>query len=572
LSQISTFNLIFVESLPSSSYFLENVTGESPLSFVTDAFKAVHAAFQELNSQVSTLPAIRPAMMKLFNEIVKLEAELKRKEQQPTPSGKETETHRRLENAKSIIAEKNLEKLLDFAVDSLIRMTGADRGFLASLSDDGNLELYAARSISSGEIEDTNSQISKTILRETLAAGTIRQVQSGEDGFQYLSIMNLNIGSVLSFPISDDGKPVAILYLDRKTGNNPFDSSKNQELMEFCQMLAPKLRQLKIMNDLETRAAEEPETEFIFPGVTGQSGVFRDIIKMTKRVSVTEASVLILGESGTGKELIARAIHDNSKRKTGPFIAVNCSAIPAELIESELFGYEKGAFTGANARKPGKFELADKGTIFLDEIGDLSLDLQSKFLRVLQSRQLDILGGKQPLPLDVRVIAATNRNLKLMAESQKFREDLYYRLNVVSLTLPPLRSRRTDIPVLVHYFIEKIRARMGETPYLITDEALDVLINYKWPGNIRELENVIERGMILCENYRIERRDLPPEILEDAPPAPTSEELNFEDLVSDFKQELIAKALHKANGNKSLAAQMLGISRNYFHQLLNKQA
>lgn len=542
-------------------------TKDPAVASVQDLLKNLHDAFRELDQQTALRPELKPAAMKLFTELVRLEAALKKT---PEPAGKpDPADARRLEQAKSILAEKNLGNLLNFAVDSLIRMTGADRGFLASLSETGDLELYAARSISTGEIEDPNSQISKTILRETLSSGTIHQVSPEKSGFQYQSIRHLQIGSVLCFPVSDEGLSVAILYLDRQTGD--FDASKNQDLMEFCQMLAPKIRLLKQMNDLVKKTEQQAEPEFRFPGVSGQSGVFRDILKMTRRVSATDATVLVLGESGTGKELIARAIHDHSKRKTGPFVAVNCSAIPADLIESELFGYEKGAFTGANSRKPGKFELADGGTLFLDEIGDLNADLQSKFLRVLQSRLLDVLGGKSPVPIDVRVIAATNRNLKLMTESQKFREDLYYRLNVISIHLPPLRNRRADIPALVHHFLAKIGTRNGLGPCQITDEALESLLGYKWPGNIRELENVIERGLILCEDNLIRQKDLPAEILEESPLQPVSETMDFDNLVSEYKQELVAKALARSGGNKSQAAQILGISRNYLHQLLNRQ-
>lgn len=540
-------------------------------SSVNDSFKKIHSLFSELTQQVADQPMAKGSIIQIFSELVHLESSVKhlQKDSVKTQSASVPDISL-YQQAKSILLESDLENLLNFSVDAIIQITQANRGFIAVLTPSGSFDLYVARSIGSKEIEDPNSRISKTILRETLTEGSLKNIEIDHDpSNKYQSIQNLNIGSVLSFPIEFKGKYIAILYLDKDENEPPFDPTKNRELLEFCQLLAPKINQLKEASENEELRAKTVEIPFQFDGLIGRSQVFNDVLKLTGRVSKSEANVLVLGESGTGKELIAKAIHSSSNRKSGPFVAVNCSAIPDDLIESELFGYEKGAFTGANQRKPGKFELANNGTIFLDEIGDLNFDLQSKLLRVIQDRKIDVLGGKQPLPVNVRVIAATNRNLKSMTETRQFREDLFYRLNVVSINLPPLRSRRIDIPLLTSYLLDKLSERSGKSNFMIDELALNALIDYDWPGNIRELENVLERAMILSENYKISLKDLPPEIVDDIDiDAPM--EMNFDELVENYKRELINKALAKSNGNKSQAAKMLGISRNYFHQWLNR--
>ncbi|NUQ82675.1 MAG: sigma-54-dependent Fis family transcriptional regulator [Bacteroidetes bacterium] len=513
---------------------------------------------------------IRLSVQKAFHDVMILEALLMKSAGSPDRGTPDT----RLEQARTILGEKDLGKLLDFALDTLVAMTSANRGFLTTLSADGAVDVFTARRIGHQEVMDPGSQISRAILSDSLrqSPGQPLIISSRDQPGRYETIQRLEVGSVLAFPIHWEGELVAVLYLDRDETAEPFQTGFLPSLMEFCSMLAPRLFQLRRLRDLETMATPAiPENEFIYEGVIGNSGVFRDTIRITRRVAPSEATVLILGESGTGKELIARAIHRNSRRKSGPFVAVNCTAIPADLIESELFGHEKGAFTGALQRKPGKFEQAAEGTIFLDEIGDLPLDLQGKLLRAIQERTFDRVGGTQPVQVDVRVVAATNRNLRSMVETQQFREDLYYRLNVISLHLPPLRNRKTDIPLLVRHLLPALEQKNGLSGTVVADEAMEALVTWGWPGNIRELENVLERAMILCENGVIRLRDLPPEILDDAPDIRPSGEMNLEAQLAAFRQQLLLQALEKSAGNKSQAARLLGISRNYLHQLLNRQ-
>jgi len=309
---------------------------------------------------------------------------------------------------------------------------------------------------------------------------------------------------------------------------------------------------------------------YAHPNVVARSAKMQEVLAMVERVAQTNSTVLLGGESGVGKDLIARAIHEKSRRASGPFIKINSTAIPESLLESELFGYEKGAFTGATSSKPGKFELADKGTLFLDEIGDVPPATQVKLLRVLQEREFERLGGTRTLKVDVRLIAATNRDLRAALEQGTFREDLYYRLNVVPVDIAPLRERREDIPELVQLFIARFSAESGKAITSIKPEAMQMLVNYYWPGNVRELQNIVERAAALASGPVLETGD----IHLDAPRSKsTNSGNNFlpEGMtLEQWEDEMIREALRRANGNKSQAARLLGLSRNALRYRLTK--
>jgi len=300
--------------------------------------------------------------------------------------------------------------------------------------------------------------------------------------------------------------------------------------------------------------------------IIGNSWSLRQALKQVEIVAPTDATVLVLGETGTGKELIARAIHDASPRRRRPFIKMNCAAIPSSLLESELFGHERGAFTGAVAQRIGRFELADGGTLFLDEVGEIPLELQPKLLRVLQERELERLGGTRTLRFDVRVVAATNRDLRGMVGTQRFRDDLYYRLNVFPIAIPPLRERPEDIEALVHHFVHQFARRMNRDIDLIPNETLDALRRHPWPGNVRELENVIQRAVILSTGARL---TLPPISIE---PGPQSH-LKEPETLKGKERACIARALQEANwviGGPRGAAARLGLKRTTLHSLLKR--
>ncbi len=293
--------------------------------------------------------------------------------------------------------------------------------------------------------------------------------------------------------------------------------------------------------------------------VIGGSPAFRRMMTLVDQVADSSASVLIQGESGTGKELVARAIHERSPRQAGPFIAVNCAALPETLLESELFGYEKGAFTGAGGRKEGRFELADGGTLFLDEVADLSPVTQPKILRVLQEGEFERLGGTRSIRVDVRVVTATNQDLTQMVRDKRFREDLFYRLNVITLTVPPLRERREDIRVLAQHFLRVYAAKNNRRLEGVTDEAIRRLEAYAWPGNVRELENVIERGVVLARGALVDVSDLPEEIAGATPLPEGVLSIRIGTPLAEVEQRLLDETLRVTKGNKTLTARLLGI-------------
>jgi DNA-binding NtrC family response regulator len=321
---------------------------------------------------------------------------------------------------------------------------------------------------------------------------------------------------------------------------------------------------------LEVRALREENRElkaelgrrYEYDNIIGRSPAMQEIFAAIDRVAPTRATVLLAGESGVGKDLIARAIHFHSPRRDRPLVKINCSALPENLMESELFGYEKGAFTGAQTSKPGKFEQADTGTVFLDEIGDVPAPIQVKLLRILQEREFERLGSNVTRRIDVRVVAATNSDLRAALEQGTFREDLYYRLNVVPLNIPPLRERKQDIPFLANHFVRKLAPENGCQVERITDAGMEKLIAYYWPGNVRELENVIERSLVMCSATALDAADIKLEA-DRRPRAQTETHFIPDGLTLDtYEQEIIREALRRADGNKSQAARLLGLTRN----------
>ena len=333
-----------------------------------------------------------------------------------------------------------------------------------------------------------------------------------------------------------------------------------------------------VRKELDThRLREENRTlrealgrRYEYKNIVAQSEKMQEVLARVERVAPSNATVLIGGESGVGKDLIARAIHEHSQRASGPFVKINSTAIPENLLESELFGYEKGAFSGATTSKPGKFELADKGTLFLDEIGDVPATIQVKLLRVLQEREFERLGGTKTLKVDVRLIAATNRDLRAALEEGTFREDLYYRLNVVPIDMPPLRDHKEDIPALVKFFLDKFAKEAGTAAKTITPAAMKLLAEFDWPGNVRELGNVIQRAVTLLEGSTIDVADIHLDSRSQRNNSGGQFVLPQGMTLDQWEQEAIRGALSRANGNKSLAARMLGLSRNALRYRLSQ--
>ncbi|MBW2305696.1 MAG: sigma-54-dependent Fis family transcriptional regulator [Deltaproteobacteria bacterium] len=304
--------------------------------------------------------------------------------------------------------------------------------------------------------------------------------------------------------------------------------------------------------------------------IIGKSPAFLKVLETVQLVAPTDATVLILGETGTGKEIIANLIHEGSKRAKGPFVKVNCAALTETLLESELFGHEKGSFTGAHQRREGRFQMASKGSIFLDEIGDMSLATQAKVLRVLQGGEFEPVGSSQTIKVDVRVIAATNRDLQKEAESGNFRQDLFYRLNVVPLQIPPLRDRKEDIPLLAEYFLNKYSSKNRKKDIMgFEPKALDILIRHHWPGNVRELENAVERAVIMCRSALISPRDLP-QVLQESGGEETPAIFPEDTSLKEMEKQWILQTLEKAEGNRTRAAEILGITRRTLQMKLSE--
>jgi transcriptional regulator with PAS, ATPase and Fis domain len=330
-----------------------------------------------------------------------------------------------------------------------------------------------------------------------------------------------------------------------------------------------KIEQFASVFDRVTSVLSRMDARHFFPQIIGESLAMRGLLSLIKKVAPTDSTVLILGESGTGKELVATSIYENCLRKNKPFIKLNCAAIPTELLESELFGHEKGAFTGATKFKPGKFDMANEGTLFLDEIGDMPLNLQSKILRVIQEKEFYRVGGSNTIKVDVRFIASTNQNLETLVQEGKFREDLYYRLNVFTLHLPPLRERKEDLPLLVDYFLQNLAKKVE-----ISSVALQMIMAYTWPGNIRELKNVIESAAVIAENGFIEPAQLPGQITGAFSTDSNSKEfslpvnLPLDERINEIEKSMIIEALRKTGGVQVRATELLGINqRSLWHRI-----
>ena len=410
--------------------------------------------------------------------------------------------------------------------------------------------------------------VSRTILNKVKRERTAilsKHILQSEFG-RSKSLYGAGVESVLCAPLQVGRQYQGAIYLET-TERQGFDEEHLRLLTIISGISAVAFQRSWHLEQLEAETERLRADLDLQHNMVGESSQMRELYTLISRVAATESTVLIRGESGTGKELAARALHKNSVRASFPFVAINCAAISESLLESELFGHEKGAFTGAIALKKGKLEVAHRGTLFLDEIGELAPTLQSKLLRVLQEQEFERVGGTKPLSIDIRLIAATNRDLEQGLKDGNFREDLYYRLNVVNIEIPTLREHLEDIPLLVQFFIAKLGAKCGRTVSGISEEALSLLENYHWPGNVRELQNVIERAIVLGSGQLILAKDLPRELqrLENSAGVLPS---SFHEAVREKKKELILAAIVRTGGKMSEAARLLDLQPTYFHRLV----
>ena len=413
-------------------------------------------------------------------------------------------------------------------------------------------------------------RISRTIARQVLHDGVAVIGNDFLNDQQFLpteSIVAAQIRSLLCVPLLVFGSKLGVIYADTTRPAAQLDEHHLHLLTAIASVAAIALEHARYVEWLEGENRRLQEEINIEHDMVGDSTRMRDVYQFVSRVAPKDSTVLIRGESGTGKELVARAIHRTSKRGNRPFVAINCAALTESLLESELFGHERGAFTGAITQKKGKIEVADGGTLFLDEIGELALPLQAKLLRVLQEREFERVGGTRPIKVDIRLIAASNRNLDEAVKTNLFRQDLFFRLNVVSVTLPPLRDRREDIPLLASHFLQRY-ARAADRPIIgISPEAHALLRNYDWPGNVRELQNALERAVVLGLSDHIRPEDLP-EALVETNQRVDDGVLRYHDAVNSVKRQLILRAIEQAGGNFTEAAKLLDLHPNYLHRLV----
>jgi transcriptional regulator with GAF, ATPase, and Fis domain len=381
------------------------------------------------------------------------------------------------------------------------------------------------------------------------------------------SVQAALLQSLLAAPLTGSEGTLGVLYLDTREPGVRFDERHLELLTAAAGIASAALANVRHMEALEE---ENRRIEAALDaGMVGESPRMREIERLLARVAKTDSTVLLRGESGTGKEVAARALHRGSLRAGKPFVAINCATLSETLLESELFGHERGAFTGAVERRTGKIEAAQGGTLFLDEVGELPPKLQAKLLRVLQEREFERVGSARPIKADIRLIAATNRDLEKAMREGSFREDLYYRLNVITVALPSLRERREDIPLLASHFATLFGKKLGRRVAGFTPEARSCLLRHGWPGNVRELANAIERAVVLGEGELIHPEDLPETLLESAPAADRTEPLGkYHDAVNDFKKRLILDAIDQAGGNISRAAELLDLNPTYLHRLI----
>jgi len=414
-------------------------------------------------------------------------------------------------------------------------------------------------------------EVSATVVRQVMTEATALLANDLVEGSAALtseSLRSARISSLMCVPLVLFGRSVGVIYLTTTGAATHFDEDQLRLVTIFSGIAAVALNNARRVERLEGENELLRAESSVEHGMVGESERMRQVYQLIARVAPTDSTVLVRGESGTGKELAAQAVHRNSPRRERPFVAINCAALTETLLESELFGHERGAFTGALAQKKGRLEVADGGTLFLDEVGEMSPVMQAKLLRVLQEREFERVGGTRTIRVDVRVITATNRDLEEAVRQGSFRQDLYYRLNVVSFEMPPLRERREDVPLLANYFAAKYGAKFKRKVTGLSPEARELLAAYDWPGNVRELENAIERAVVLGSTERILPEDLPETILESEPSSAQAPVTKYHDAVRESKKQLILRALEQHGGSITEAARSLGVHPNYLHRLI----
>ncbi len=482
----------------------------------------------------------------------------------------ELNSYRKLfEFSQKLMSEYQLPALLDQLLDVVIQVSNADKGFIV-LMESGEPVVKVARNLRQETISDAVSHLSDSILKKVVESRKALIVSDALSDAQFknsLSVVNLRLTSVMCVPLLERGNLIGVIYVGNDNVRQLFDESSLEVLTIFAAQASLLIRNALLVNELQldNKSLQERIERMRFGEILGSSTLMQEIFRKVQKVAGTDISVLVTGETGTGKELIAREIHNRSPRIKGPFVSINCGAIPENLLESELFGYVRGAFTGAVGNKVGRFQAASKGTLFLDEIGEMPLSLQVKILRALQDRAVLRVGDTNPEAVDIRVIAATNRDLEVEIKAGRFREDLYYRLNVVLLHLPPLRDREDDIVVLARYMLSRYAPEYGNKVRGYTPSAIAAIKRHRWPGNIRELENRVKKAVVLSDKALIGPEDLgitPDEL----PPI-----LALADAREQWQSNYINEILNLNGGNRTKTARDLGVDPRTIFRHLEKE-
>ncbi len=470
------------------------------------------------------------------------------------------------EFSRRLLGGYDLPRLLDALLDAIIEVTGADKGFLI-LIEDGELHIQSARNLDQQTIDDAVSRVSDSIIAKVVRDREpiiVSDAMRDEAFSASESVVNLKLCSVMCVPLLHKGDLMGLIYVGNDSIVDLFEPEDLEILTIFAAQASLILANALLVNDLtrETESLRRALEDKRFGEIIGACDAMRDVFRKIEKVAGTDISVLITGETGTGKELVAREIHRRSPRAEGPFVAINCGAIPETLLESELFGHVRGAFTGAVSNREGRFQAAHGGTLFLDEIGELPPQLQVKLLRAIQEKTVTRVGDVRAQSVDIRILAATNRDLKEEIRAGRFREDLYYRLNVITLHLPPLRERGDDVLVIARYLLETFAAEHGSKVRTFSPAALKAIRRYTWPGNIRQLENRLRKAVVLAEGSAVTPEDL------------DLDEGSFEALqplqqaLEAFKAEYINRALERNGGNRTKTARDLGVDpRTIFRHL-----
>ena len=489
-----------------------------------------------------------------------------------------------LDITRSINSTLNLNELLEMIVDSVIKLADADRGFLMLAGREGEFQFRIARDREKMGLEEKDFEISSSIVndvRDKAEPLFISDLLENEQFKNQESVLDLQLRTAVCVPLVLDDKVIGVIYTDSNRITTEFAASDLPIVVAFAAQAAIAIENAKLHGEVmlsrENLARENLELKerlsekYEFSGIIGKSKSMQEIFSTIKKIAPLESTVLISGETGTGKELIARAIHFNGPRKKNKLVTINCGAMPLELLESELFGHKRGSFTGASSDKAGLFETANGGTIFLDEIGDMPQPLQVKLLRALQEGEIRRVGENLPRKVDVRVIAATNRDLDEDIKSGRFRQDLFYRLNVVPVAIPPLRERSEDILPLINHFLEKYGSKMEKDNVRISPSAVKLLLGFEWTGNVRELENTIERALALSGDSKMLSEEQFPQLeAEKAALGDLERHKSLKQKLQAVEKQIVIDTLEKTRGNITKAAEILEVTRQHLHNKIKQ--